>query len=204
MPYPKKLLNDFETVALDLHPHWWSFAEPAFALVGSIVLGIVHLWKGPDGDTGKVINWIVLVLIVVCALWLIKRYLWWATTNFVITSDRVIYRTGVVAKSGIEIPIERVNNVIFNQTVFERLLGAGDLMIESGGEAGQQRFKDIRHPERVQNLIHAQMEVNESRRAGGSAGNDVATQLEKLEGLLERGSITVEEYEAQKRKLLGS
>ena len=34
MPYPKKLLNDYETVALDLHPHWWSFAEPAAALVG--------------------------------------------------------------------------------------------------------------------------------------------------------------------------
>ena len=31
MPFPKKLLNDYETVALDLHPHWWYFAEPAAA-----------------------------------------------------------------------------------------------------------------------------------------------------------------------------
>ena len=36
MPYPKKLLNDYETVAVDLHPHWWHFAEPVSALVGSI------------------------------------------------------------------------------------------------------------------------------------------------------------------------
>ena len=41
MPYPKKLLNDYETVALDLHPHWWYFAEPVVTLVASIVLGIV-------------------------------------------------------------------------------------------------------------------------------------------------------------------
>ena len=43
MPYPKKLLNDYETLALDLHPHWWYFAEPAFALVVTIVFGIVVL-----------------------------------------------------------------------------------------------------------------------------------------------------------------
>ena len=32
MPYPKKLLNDYETLALDLHPHWWYFVEAAVAL----------------------------------------------------------------------------------------------------------------------------------------------------------------------------
>ena len=34
MPYPKKLLNDYEELAVDLHPHWWYFAEAVFALVG--------------------------------------------------------------------------------------------------------------------------------------------------------------------------
>jgi uncharacterized membrane protein YdbT with pleckstrin-like domain len=191
MPYPKKLLNDYETVALDLHPHWWYFAKPALLLVGSLVFGIairVYL----DG------------LIVFSALWLATRYAKWANTNFVITSDRIIYRSGVVSKSGIEIPLERVNNVLFSQSLFERMLGAGDLLIESGGEAGQQRFSDIRRPGRVQNLIHAQMEVNESRRfqVPAATAADVPTQLEKLEGLLERGTLTPEEFEAQKRRLL--
>jgi len=150
-----------------------------------------------------VVGWIAIVLIVGSALWLLARYARWVTTNFVITSDRIIFRSGVISKSGIEIPLERVNNVLFNQTVFERMLGAGDLLIESGGEAGQQRFTDVRRPERVQNLIHAQMEVNESRRFGGSAsGSDVASQLEKLEGLLERGTLSQEEFDEQKRRLL--
>ena len=43
MPYPKKLLNSYETLALDLHPHWWYFAETARALVGAIALGVVSL-----------------------------------------------------------------------------------------------------------------------------------------------------------------
>lgn len=206
MPYPKKLLNDYETVALDLHPHWWSFAEPAFALIGSIIVGIVSL-VFLSGDVRTVVNWIALVLILVSVFWLLGRYAKWATTNFVITSDRIIFRSGVIAKSGIEIPLERVNNVLFSQSIFERILGAGDLLIESGGEDGQQRFTDVRHPERVQNLIHSQMEHNEQRRYSGmGAGNaplDVASQLEKLEGLRDRGAISHEDFEAQKRKLLG-
>jgi len=205
MPYPKKLLNDYETVALDLHPHWWSFAEPVFALLISIVLGIVVLAKGPDGDGGTVLKWVVLVLLVLSALWLIGRYAKWATTNFVVTSDRVIFRSGVIAKTGIEIPLERVNNVSFGQSIFERMVGAGDLLIESGGEDGQQRFTDVRRPERIQNLIHAQMEANEGRRSGRQAVSlDVASQLEKLEGMVERGTLSRDEFEVQKRKLLGS
>jgi uncharacterized membrane protein YdbT with pleckstrin-like domain len=144
---------------------------------------------------------------VLTALWTLVRYFKWVTTNFVITSDRLIYRSGVLAKHGIEIPLERVNNVNFHQGIFERIIGAGDLLIESGGEDGQQRFTDIRHPERVQNLIHAQMEVNEQRRgmpfAAPAAGSDVASQLEKLEGMLERGTLTPAEFESQKRRLLG-
>jgi uncharacterized membrane protein YdbT with pleckstrin-like domain len=203
MPYPQKLLNDYETVALDLHPHWWYFAEPVSALVGSIVVGIVAR-VFTSGDAERALTWIAIVLIIACAFWLVIRYAKWATTNFVITSDRVIFRSGVVAKSGIEIPLERVNNVLFHQSVFERILGAGDLLIESGGEDGQQRFSDVRRPERVQNLIHAQMEVNESRRYGGGAvsGTDVASQLEKLEGLLERGTLSQQEFDDQKRRLL--
>jgi uncharacterized membrane protein YdbT with pleckstrin-like domain len=208
MPFPKKNLNPNETIALDMHPHWWYFSEPAAALVGSIALGIAVLVWGPDGDTGRILKFVVLGLLVVCALWLLSRYLKWITTNFAITSNRLIFRQGVFAKSGIEIPLERVNNVNFSQSIFERMLGAGDLLIESGGEDGQSRFTDIRHPDRVQNLIHAQVEALQERRAsygrtGGSDVPDVAGQLEKLEGMLQRGTLTQEEFESQKARLLG-
>lgn len=208
MPYPKRLLNDYEELAVDLHPHWVYFAEPAAALLGSIALGIVVLAIG----AASAIKWIVLVLVVAAAAWLLVRYLKWSTTNFVITSDRVIFRHGVFAKSGIEIPLERVNSVHFNQTILERMLGAGDLLIESGAEGGQQRFTDVRHPDKVQNLIHSQMELNEGRmyqqRAnpavnGAGTATDVTTQLERLEALRDRGSLTAEEFEAQKQRLLG-
>jgi membrane protein YdbS with pleckstrin-like domain len=214
MPYPRKLLNDYETVALDVHPHWWYFVEAAFALLAAIALGIIVLAL----DAESWLKWLALILIAVSALWLLARYVRWATTNFVITSDRVIFRHGVFAKSGIEIPLERVNSVHFNQGIIERILGAGDLLIESGAEGGQQRFTDVRNPDRVQNLIHSQMELNEDRMYGrvsrdgtsasspaaASAALDVPSQLEKLEAMRDRGTLTPEEFEAQKRRLLES
>lgn len=205
MPYPKKLLNDYEELAVDLHPHWWFFAEAVFAFVVAVAVGILAMTTDESW-----LKWIALMLIVASAVWLFVRYLQWATTNFVITSDRVIFRHGVVAKSGIEIPLERVNSVHFSQSVFERVIGAGDLLIESGAEGGQQRFTDVHNPDKIQNLIHSQMELNEGRMykgpdpsavAGGSG--DLTSQLEKLEGLRDRGTLSDDEFEAQKQRLLG-
>jgi len=212
MPFPKKSLNADESVALDLHPHWWYFAEPALALLGVIILSILLYAKGPKGTGGDVLGVIDIAALVVTGVWLLLRYLKWVTTHFVITSQRVVFRTGVLAKSGIEIPLDRVNNVNFHQSIFERMLGAGDLLIESGGEDGQSRYTDIRHPDRVQKLIHSQMESLAQRRAsyggniiagGAGVAVDVADQLERLEGMLSRGTLTQEEFDLQKRKLLG-
>ena len=203
MPYPAKLLNPDESVALDLNPHWWYFAESVSSFA---VSGILWLFVFGQDDRKSYLTYPIGVIALATLVWVIVRYLKWRTTYFVITSDRLIYRHGVIGKAGIEIPLERVNNVNFKQGIFERIIGAGDLLIESGGEDGQQRFTDVSHPDKVQNLIHMQMEDNQKRSfsVNVTGGNDVATQLEKLEGLRDRGSISAEEFEAQKQRLLNS
>lgn len=203
MPYPKRLLNDYEELAVDLHPHWSYFIEPVLALLASIVVTVVALVAF---ELDSWVRAVLIALIVLSALALGWRYVRWSTTHFVVTSDRVIFRTGVVAKAGIEIPLERVNSVHFSQGIFERIVGAGDLLIESGSEGGQQRFSDVKNPDKVQNAIHGQKEQNEQRmRAAdrGAGGSDVASQLERLEGLRDRGTLTHDEFVAQKRRLLG-
>jgi uncharacterized membrane protein YdbT with pleckstrin-like domain len=203
MPYPARLLNPSESVALDLHPHWWFFAEAATSFA---VSGVLWLFVFGQENPKTYLTYPIGVIALGALVWLFVRYLKWRTTYFVITSDRLIYRHGVIAKAGIEIPLERVNNVNFKQSIFERLIGAGDLLIESGGEDGQQRFSDIAKPAKVQNLIHLQMEDNQNRSfsVNVAGGNDIATQLEKLEGLRDRGAISAEEFEVQKQRLLNS
>ena len=127
MPFPPKLLNENEQVVLDLRPHWWFMAQPTAALVGAIVLGLFVLGNAGDEGVGYGIKIVTSLIVLGCLLWFGVRYLQWVSTNFVVTTDRVVHRVGVVAKHGIEIPLERINTVFFHQSIFERLFGLGDL-----------------------------------------------------------------------------
>jgi uncharacterized membrane protein YdbT with pleckstrin-like domain len=195
------LLNDGEDLVLDLHPHWWFFAGPVVAVVLTIAaVGAVSVLDLPD--------WLFLGLAGLLALnvlWLLARLAKWVTTNFVVTTDRLIYRSGVLAKQGKEIPLERLNDISFHQSIFERLLGAGDLLIESGGERGQQAFTDIKRPAFVQNEIYRQIELAQGRDADRMAGRhelSIPEQIEKLDELRSRGVITQAEFDAKKSQLL--
>ncbi len=125
-----------------------------------------------------------------------------------VTSQRVIHRVGVISKHGIEVPLERINTVFFNQSVFERMLGAGDLGIESAGERGSETFEDVRKPAIVQNEIYRQMEANSNRARGGGpavtqqAQLSIPEQIEKLDELRKRGVISEQEFAAKKADLL--
>ena len=213
MAFDRKLLHEHEELVLDLRPHWWYMAEPAAAVLGAALLGVVVLQWGPDSGTFQTIcNWLSIVLIVASLAWFGIRYLKWVTTNFVVTSDRLVYRVGVLAKRGIEIPLERVNTVFFNQTIFERMLGAGDVAIESGGETGKETFRDIRKPSAVQNEIYKQMELNNTRMYGGMGGGpgagshgastSIPAQIAELDQLRQQGVISQAEFEAKKDDLL--
>jgi uncharacterized membrane protein YdbT with pleckstrin-like domain len=148
------------------------------------------------------------VLVLVALGWFGITYARWATTNFVITTDRLIYRHGVLAKHGIEIPLDRVNTVFFSQSLLERMLGSGDLVIESAGELGRQDFANVRKPSAVQNEIYRQMESNENRkfdRIGNrpaGAAQSVPEQIQALDALRKQGVLTDAEFQAKKAELL--
>jgi uncharacterized membrane protein YdbT with pleckstrin-like domain len=211
--FPTKLLNDGEEIVLDLKPHWWFMAEPTGALIGSIVIGIVVLQNAGDEGVGQGIKILTAALVLFCLAWFGIRYLKWISTNFVVTTDRVIHRVGVIAKKGIEIPLERINTVFFQQSIFERMFGLGDLGIESAGERGAEQFEDVRKPALVQNEIYRQMEANATRMHSHSHGPAAAStqpgpdasvpaQLAQLDDLRKRGVITEAEFAAKKAELL--
>ena len=217
MPYPKKLLNEGEEVALDLRPHWWFFSRHILSGVPLFVVGGFILSMDSGGfKTALQLLWAIAA--VAWAIWLGLKYLEWNFTHFVVTDDRVIYRTGVLAKRGVEIPMERINNINFHQGIFERLIGAGDLDIESAGRDGQSHFDDVWHPDGVQQELYRQMEANAKKRAAWSNPGRVVAQapaapsaptpptipeqLQQLADLRDRGVITAAEFETKKAQLL--
>ena len=209
MPYPQRLLNDSEEVALDLRPHWWYFSKHILTAIPLLFL-LWLSWKlGND-----IVWWLWGLLGLLWAGWLGLQYLNWTFTHFVVTNSRVIFRTGVLAKHGVEIPMDRVANINFNQSIWERIIGAGDLEIESAGRDGQTKFNDVWHPDAVQQEIYRQMELHAKTRAGWHAGtaapapasaapaSSLADQLQQLADLRDRGVLTTAEFEAKKAQLL--
>jgi uncharacterized membrane protein YdbT with pleckstrin-like domain len=200
MPFPRKFLNDDEDIVLDLHPHWWFLVGPVVAVLASSAAAV---FLGRTDNTALGIAG--LVLMAAALLWLLVRYLKWRTTNFVLTTDRLIHRAGVLAKQGREIPLERINDLTVNQSIFERMIRAGDVMIESGGERGQSLLSDLPNPFKVQNAIYTEIERTQARTADRTAGRrelSVPEQIEKLDELRQRGLITNAEFEAKKAQLL--
>ena len=198
--YPRSLLHEGEAIVLDLHPHWRIFFAPGFlVLLGAAAAIGTAVWLDEP-----IATYVALGVLALAAVWLLVRIVVWRATHFVVTTDRLIHRSGVLAKQGLEIPLERVNNIAFSQSVVERVLRSGDLVIESAGEMGRQTFSDVLRPDRVQNEIYKAMERATERDAvrHASAGMSVADELERLDGLRARGVLSEAEFQAQKARLL--
>jgi uncharacterized membrane protein YdbT with pleckstrin-like domain len=204
--FPKRLLSEGEELVMDLRPHWIALVRPlAEAVVILVVMGLLLAWM--PGSWPAVVRWLVVLgALVLLVWWPVRRIVAWATSHFVVTSDRVIHRSGWFAKRSMEIPLENISDVRFNQTVFERMIGAGDLTLESPGTFGQEKFSDIRNPEHVQKTIYEVNEENRRRMAVAPPAHpaSVADELAKLDGLRDDGVISEAEFQAQKARLLGS
>jgi uncharacterized membrane protein YdbT with pleckstrin-like domain len=210
MGFPRRLLADHEEMVLDLKPHWIALVGPAIVLV-LVILAEILLFA--NFDPAPVVNWLTLAAgAIVLIAFPVRAFLVWITSHFVVTSDRVIHRSGWLAKRSMEMPLERVNDVTFTQTVLERVVGAGSLRIQSASEYGQNHFRDIRRPEEVQKLIYEMAEANEARMRGtGEARTETIEtdadspldEIERLARMKDKGIISEEEFETQKRRLLG-
>jgi uncharacterized membrane protein YdbT with pleckstrin-like domain len=217
VPFPRELLTDDEVIALDLRPHWWYIVPASVYLVVALLIGLLVIPKMDENAGWKAFGFVVGIGILIALGYFAVRYSRWATTNFVVTNERVVSRRGVVAKRGIEIPLDRINTVFFSQSFFERIIGAGDLGIESAGEGGRETFTDVRKPSGVQQEIYRQKEGFERRRmtqmgqsiaahaipnAPAAPAASIPDQIEQLDRLRRSGAITEDEFQAKKSELL--
>jgi uncharacterized membrane protein YdbT with pleckstrin-like domain len=206
MPFPKHLLLDHEELIFDLKPHWIAVVPAAFwGLVAVVASYFAYGFVDDQGwDWGRtaVLAALPLALFVFTVLPILR----WLFTNFVLTSDRVITRRGIIAKQSKEIPLERINDIAFSQTVLERMIGAGDILIESAGERGQERITDVRKPEEVQKTIYKTSEDNQNRMMRPAvtqeAPDSIPEQLEALGRLRDAGTISEAEFQSKKAELL--
>lgn len=199
MRYPTRLLTDDEEVVDQFRPHWkvllpailWAMGLAA--LTGVVIAALDPPWR-----------WYAIgVLVLIWSVLAIRSVFEWWFTNYVLTTERIIVRRGMIARTGVEIPLENITNVLFSQTVLERLLRYGDVVLESAGSQGRSELQDIPDPEGFQSEVYAARELRSvSVRGGSGAVRDIVSQLESLADLRERGHLSDDEFAARKAWLL--
>jgi membrane protein YdbS with pleckstrin-like domain len=205
MPFPARLLNDGEEVLVDVRPHWWYLAGPILVL-GLVIAGgvVAAVLAAPTW-----LDWVAIGALVLSVAWMIGRYASWASTSLVVTTSRLISRTGVLARNGREIPLAALTDISYHQSLFERIIAAGDVLLESAGRDGREVFPDLPRPARIQQAIAIQLD--QLRRPNATTGSvsgsgpvswSIPAQIEQLDGLRRRGLITDAEFEAKKTQLL--
>jgi membrane protein YdbS with pleckstrin-like domain len=160
--YPEDLLSEGEKVVIHKHPHWKMLLLPYVVLVVTLAVGI---WLGilvqDAGDPWKLVGTIAIGVIgLVLIVWLfLVPFVRWRTTHFIVTTDRVMAREGVIKRTGIDIPLSRISSVRFEHGLIDRIVGCGTLIVESSSQEPLE-FDDIPQVEKVHSFIYRQVNDN--------------------------------------------
>jgi uncharacterized membrane protein YdbT with pleckstrin-like domain len=171
MPFPDKVLGDGEEVVRHLHPHWLTVFRPVvlfLLLVGAASFGAALVPAGAQQGRWRLV---VVGVALVLALFLVAvPLLRWRTTHYVITTHRLLYRVGILSRTGRDIGLSRITDVSYRQTLWDRVINSGTLSIETAGEGGPTVFSAIPDSDGVQQLLNQLVEEDADRRARESAG----------------------------------
>jgi len=207
-----------EEMILASNPHWFYFWKQVAAGAGLIGL-LVLLWSFDTDWIDTILGWLTLIAFIVLLLNTIYEFIQWKTTRFAVTTERVAYQSGIFRRRGVSIPLNRINNVNFEQSAIARMLDNGVVVIESAGETGDSVFENIPHPEHVRTLIFKQVEADEQRDSDRdaaalakamrdqvppppSAGPAAHERLEQLDDLRAQGLVNDEEYAVKRQQIL--
>lgn len=128
--------------------------------------------------------------------------------EYVLTSRRVIQQMGILTRRSIDSWLDKINNIEHRQTLWGRLLGFGDVEIETASEQGIIRFANVARPLELKNAIVGAMEqYRGSLRAAApypvaAPAPSGAERMRQLRALYDDGLISLEEYETKRRQLL--
>jgi membrane protein YdbS with pleckstrin-like domain len=160
--YPDDLLSTNEEVVVHSHPHFKMLIFPfvAFVITIAAAVWLLLLAKGASAPWNNVGMIAIGVVALVLVVWLfLTPLVRWRTTHFIVTTDRLIAREGVVKRTGIDIPLSRINSVQFEHGLLDRVFGCGTLIIESASDEPL-KFDDIPHVERVHTVIYREVNDN--------------------------------------------
>jgi uncharacterized membrane protein YdbT with pleckstrin-like domain len=170
VPYPDKLLAEDEEIVRHLHPHWLTVFWPVvrfLLIVGAASFGAALI--PPSAQQGTLRLVVLGLAVVLVLITVVVPLLRWRTTHYVVTTHRLLFREGIVARSGRDLGLSRITDVSYTQTLWERIINSGTITIQSAGEHATVLTR-IPDSDGVQQLLNHMVEEDADRRAQESAG----------------------------------
>jgi uncharacterized membrane protein YdbT with pleckstrin-like domain len=173
--YPDKILADDEKVVEHLHPSWITLVPATLWFLVICAAGgfaLAEVYGNMSSGTGRtILVAIIIVAGVLLLCWLsLGPWIEWRTTHYVFTTHRVLIRRGVLRRTGRDISLQRINDVGFSQSLWDRVVRAGTLTIESAGEQGQEVLTNIPRSDDMQQTLNRLIEQDTDRRARQAYG----------------------------------
>lgn len=165
MPISRRVLADDEEVLVDLRPHWVFLAGPLILTAVAAAVAITIAVEFPTAPVA--VAGVLAALVAAPLLWLAARVVRWLGISLVVTTARILYRQGVFGRDLVQLRLQRVTEVHFAQTVVDRLIGSGRLVVEIVG-GDPMVLDDVRRPRALQRVISRQLD--ELASAGPYAG----------------------------------
>jgi membrane protein YdbS with pleckstrin-like domain len=153
MPFPEKLLSEGEVVILHTRTHWKALVWPTIILLlaaaaAGYVMSVGSMW----------FTWpTVIVAAIVLGLFVLRPFLRWLSSTDTLTNRRLITRSGIINRTGRDIPLRKINDVTINRGLLDRMLGCGTITVESAGERGQIVLYDVPEAEMLHLRLQEQL-----------------------------------------------
>jgi len=135
-------------------------------------------------------------------LYLLQKLIILKSNQYVVTSRRIIKQTGIFSKRSVDTYLDKINNVEHHQSLWGRLLGYGNVEVDTASETGTTQFPMVARPLEFKQAILTNAQQFRTRGMTAAPGPTGAERLRQLKGLLDDGLITQIEYDEKRKKLL--
>ena len=157
-----RLLNEGERVVVSTRTHVKVLLGPLLVLlVVAFAASYLAALVGRQVDEGSLRTAALVTVAVVAAAalvaWVLMPFLRWFFTTYTFTDRRFIQRSGIVAKVGRTIPLNRISGVDFEMGVVDRLFRCGTLVVSDASELGRVPLRDVPRVEEVQKQVVAEL-----------------------------------------------
>jgi hypothetical protein len=157
--YVERHLLPSERVLYKTRLHWIAFLKPAVIILAGLALSAVirRLWLDPPW------LWLIgLVLVAIGAGSGFVRFVEVMTSEFAVTTTRLIFKVGLVARYTTELLLSKVESIGVTQTLAGRLLNYGDITVTGTGGA-REVFRRVGDPIGFRNHVqHASVQSGPS------------------------------------------